>query len=212
MAITKCEKGHFYDNAKYDSCPYCVTLEHERNRYEDQMRENSVIIPARRPMDDDVTVAMPKKESGDDQVTVSLIQPQEAVHGVSGDDQKTIGIFGSRSGQEYVTGWLVCVKGNEKGRDYRLHNGNNWIGRSYQMDICIVDDPKISRENHATIVFEPRSSKFFLTAGKGTITTCNGEMVTKAVELKSRDCLGLGESEFVFIPFCKEGQTWEKED
>lgn len=197
MAITKCEKGHFFDNAKYHTCPYCVTLEHERNRYEDRLRES-------------VTIAMPVS---DDNVTLSL-NMQETGHqeGPAGDDQKTIGIFGNRTGQAYVTGWLVCVKGKEKGRDYRLRMGNNWIGRSYQMDICIADDAAISREQHASIVYEPKACKFFLTPGKGNVTVCNGEAVTRAVELKSGDCLELGESEFVFIPFCKEGRTWEKED
>lgn len=195
MAIVKCENGHFFDNNKYASCPYCVKLENERNRYEEQIR-------------DQVTMMMPKGEHEEqpDAVTVGLYET------LPGDDQRTVGVFGRQSGKDFVTGWLVCTKGSEKGRDYRIYNGNNWIGRGYQMDICIVDDPSISRERHAVLVYDHKSNKFFLSPGSGTITMVNQEILTKAKELKSRDRITLGESEFTFIPFCVEGETWEREE
>ena len=34
----------------------------------------------------------------------------------------------------------------------------------------------------------------------------------KAKELKSRDRITLGKSEFTFVPFCVEGETWEREE
>lgn len=201
MAIVKCKNGHFFDNNKYASCPYCVKLENERNRYEEQMR-------------DQITVMMPKREFTEnpeyrlqsEDVTVGLYETP------AGDDQKTIGAFGKQSGRNFVTGWLVCTKGRERGRDYRIYNGNNWIGRGYQMDICIVDDPAISRERHAVLIYDHKSNKFFLSPGSGTITMINHEMLVKAKELKSRDRITLGESEFTFVPFCTEGETWEKEE
>lgn len=192
MAITRCGNGHFFDNAKYQECPYCVSLAKERNRYEDQLRES-------------VTIAMPKQEPVQE-VNVGVYVPPK------GDDEKTIGIFAKKSGGDCVTGWLVCVKGKERGRDYRLHNGNNWIGRGYQMDVCVVEDPSISRENHANIVYDYRSGKFFLAPGNGMTVYLNGEAILKAGELKARDRIGIGESEFSFVPFCGEGFVWEEEE
>lgn len=192
MSIIKCENGHFFDNSKYSQCPYCSSQEYERNRYEDQIRER-------------VTIAIPKREQ-EESVTIGLYEAPKS------DDQKTIGIFARQSGTDYVTGWLVCIQGKEKGRDYRLHNGNNWIGRSLGMDVCIVDDPGISRENHATIVYDHRSNRFFLVPGSGTLTRLNGELLVKAKELKKRDEILLGESTFAFIPFCEEGHVWKKEE
>ena len=192
MSIIKCENGHFFDNGKYAKCPYCSTQREERNRYEEQIREH-------------VTVAIPRREV-EESVTIGLYEAQKA------DDQKTVGLFARQSGKDFVTGWLVCTEGKEKGRDYRLHNGNNWIGRSFRMDVCVVDDSLISRENHATIVYDYRSNRFFLTPGKGTVTRVNGETLVKARELKKRDEIALGESKFVFIPFCEEGCSWGKND
>lgn len=192
MAIVKCENGHFFDNGKYEHCPYCLKLEHERNRYEEQIR-------------DSVTIAMPRQESPQE-VTMPLHEP------VKGDDQKTVGIFSKQTGTDMVTGWLVCVRGREKGRDYRLHNGNNRIGRSYHMDVCVVEDPGISRESHATVVYDYKSNKFFLMPGNGTITMCNDQPVLRAVELKAKDRITLGESEFCFVPFCGEEYVWGREE
>lgn len=192
MSIIKCENGHFFDNAKHAQCPYCISMQNERNRYEEQMR-------------DSVTIAIPKRESTEDVVIGMAETPV-------GDDQKTVGIFARQSGSDFVTGWLVCITGREKGRDYRLHNGMNRVGRGYQMDICVVDDELISRENHATVVYDYKSNKFYLTPGNGTVTRLNGEVLVRAAELKSRDKIAMGESEFVFIPFCGEEHSWVKEN
>lgn len=51
------------------------------------------------------------------------------------DYGRTIGYYSPVRGNDYVTGWLVCVKGPEKGRDYRLHHGFNRLGRSMDMDV-----------------------------------------------------------------------------
>lgn len=192
MAITKCVNGHFFDNGKYAECPYCVKLQHERNRYEDQIRES-------------VTIAMPVRKQ-EESVTIGMYEAQK------GDDEKTIGIFAKQTGKDCVTGWLVCIRGKERGRDYRLHNGNNWIGRGYHMDVCVVEDPSVSRENHANIVYDYKSNKFFLAPGNGNTTILNGEAVLRPRELKERDRITLGESDFVFVPFCKEGDVWEQEN
>ncbi len=192
MSIVKCKNGHFFDNNKYASCPYCVKLENERNRYEEQM---TMMLPERSP-------DMETSKS----VTVGLYEP------VMQDDQKTVGVFGKQSGRNFVTGWLVCTKGRERGRDYRIYNGNNWIGRGYQMDICIADDPAISRDRHAVLIYDHKSNKFFLSPGSGTVTMINHEMLVRAKEIRSRDKITLGDSEFTFIPFCVEGETWKREE
>ena len=33
-----------------------------------------------------------------------------------------------------VVEWLVCIDGPEKGRDYRIRSGNNYIGRSQDIE------------------------------------------------------------------------------
>ena len=50
-----------------------------------------------------------------------------------------------------VVTWLVCIDGPSKGRDYRIHSQNNFIGRSRSMDICIEGDNTISSERSAVL-------------------------------------------------------------
>jgi len=122
-------------------------------------------------------------------------------------DEKTLGIFKKRD-LDPVAGWLVCVAGPEKGRDYRLHSGRNFLGRAPQMDISVADDHTISREHHCSVVYEPKSCVFLLVPGSAS-TYLNGSAINDASELVSGDTFGAGSSEFVFIPFCEEGRKWE---
>ena len=42
------------------------------------------------------------------------------------DDQVTMSFYTGPKGVSCVTGWLVCVEGPERGRDYRITHGMNW--------------------------------------------------------------------------------------
>jgi hypothetical protein len=129
------------------------------------------------------------------------------------DDGYTIAPVRRKMGVDPVVGWLVCVEGIEKGRDYRLHSEKNWIGRSENMDIT-VKDPTISRENHAAIVYDPRKETFDIRPGevRGMIYVNGGEVV-KSLDLAPYDKIELGESKFLFIPFVSGHFNWgEKPD
>lgn len=195
MAIVKCTHGHYHDNAKFAECPYCKKVEDEKNRFTDRLRDSVTVSMTARDI-------RPEAES----VTIGLHEP------VKGDEQKTVGIFSKNKGNGFVTGWLVCIEGREKGRDYRLQSGFNRIGRSFQMDVCIMDDAGISRDSHASIVYDYKSMNFYLIPGSGTISLLNDKIVTESIALSPRDIISMGESRFEFIPFCKEGHIWEKEN
>lgn len=184
MAIIRCEKGHFYDNSKADSCPYCAakgqTLEQR-------------------------TVSL-----GEDGEKSNTVWMETEVH-VSGDDQKTVGLNSPVRGNDYVTGWIVCTEGPEKGRDYRLHSGNNRIGRSSHLDVCIFTDPEISRDCHCNIVYEPIENKFYLVPEAGGLTYIGDQMLQEMKVLENGDCFAIGGSSFEFVKFCREGRTWKKE-
>lgn len=108
-----------------------------------------------------------------------------------------------------VAGWLVCIDGPEKGKDYRIHEENNYIGRSSQMDISIPSDTTISRENHAIIAYDVRDRMFFFAPSRGaSIVRHNGRAVLSTVELKSGDRVEIGKCTFLFVPLCGENFQW----
>ena len=107
-----------------------------------------------------------------------------------------------------VVGWLVCVEGAEKGRDYRICSGRNYIGRAANNDICVAEDSSISRERHFSIVYDPRSRNYFALPGDSYTLQVNGEVRTKTYQLSDGDVITCGESKLCFISFCKEGRDW----
>lgn len=197
MAVVRCGQGHYYDDEKFSRCPHCGIF------------KNLKLDDGPETENDGKTVAYPSQplSSGPLCQTVDL----ESVNNLPADDQKTVGYYSAQRGNEYVTGWLVCVKGAEKGRDYRLHHGFNRIGRSYGMSVCIVDDIHISRETHCAIVYDDRSNSFSLVPSGGNLVYMGGNTITSPVGLSTGDVIGIGDSEFEFIAFCREGRAWEKE-
>jgi len=115
------------------------------------------------------------------------------------------------SEQPPVTGWLVCIQGAQRGSDFRLHSGKNFLGRSPSMDIVLADDKTVSRDKHCSVVYDPKGNHFYLAPEKGNIVLRNGNMVERAEILQERDTLQLGETILQFIPFCQEDITWEEE-
>lgn len=126
------------------------------------------------------------------------------------DDDRTIAFWKETDDREYVTGWLVCIDGPEKGRDFRIHYGFNRIGRSYNMDICIEDDLQITRDNHSSIVYDRESNSFSVLPSTGSITYLNNTMLLKAEQLKSGDRIRIGKSTFEFVAFCNGEKQWKE--
>lgn len=186
--LTRCENGHYYDAEKHHSCPFCGVQN----------------------LDLDIQKTMAKRShasSGEPGVT-------KPVGGrAPGDEEgKTVGIFKKKIGFDPVVGWLVVVKGPDKGRDFRITSERNFIGRSERMDIPISGDPTVSRENHAIVSFNPKNSVFRLFPGdsKGLVYLNDDELIAPE-QLKPYDKIELGETELLFVPFCGEKFLWKKE-
>jgi len=112
-----------------------------------------------------------------------------------------------------VTGWLVCIEGACKGRDYRIRTEKNFIGRSDGMDIQVLGDNQIAKKNHAIIVYDPKKRKALLLPGDSRgLVYYNDEAIYAPVELSPYDTLELGKSKFLFIPLCGENFEWPELD
>lgn len=204
--IKRCSNGHWYDTTTNRTCPHC-----KRDGEKLSIRLNDV-------EEDDHTISI--AEAG-----MSLGQELDAIIGNRGnsslprtqteamdDGDKTIsfGFFGETIVQP-VAGWLVCVSGSDKGRDYRLHSGKNFVGRGTQMDIILADDRQISRSKHCSFTYDPKGNAFYLSAEDGNLVYLNEEIVTQPQKLKESDQVTVGETTLMFVPFCKEGREWEKD-
>lgn len=184
MKLIRCERGHYYDSQQHSRCPSCGVSGLDAGNSDAQMQA----APA------DVMVTQVRGQTGtaDVGVTVAMVR-------------KKIGI-------DPVVGWLVCIEGPEKGRDYRIRSERNGIGRGADMAICINGDEAISRENHAYISFNPRKASFRIAPGDGRgMTYLNGEEVDVPMPLQAYDRIELGQTHLLFVPLCGEKFNWESQ-
>ena len=114
-----------------------------------------------------------------------------------------------------VVGWIVCVVGPSKGKDYRILPEKNFVGRSPDMDIRVLGDNTVSLRNHAIIMFDPEKNHTVILPGdaQGLVYKLNDEeawdVVIGAKELASGDRLKIGSSEFIFVAFCGDNDGFK---
>ncbi|MFA7620826.1 MAG: FHA domain-containing protein [Aminobacteriaceae bacterium] len=192
MAIKRCPNGHFYDPDVNSSCPWCAVPSDGEER-------------TRR-----INLGTARAVSEDSGSTIKLPQMGESSSKSAIEEGHTVAVVKRKIGIDPVVGWFVCIKGPDRGRDYRIRSEKNSIGRADSMDVCISGDDTISRVDHAFVVYDPKKRSFRIQAGlsRGLIYL-NGEEVTASETLSAYDRVEMGRSEFLFIPLCGEHFQWE---
>ncbi|MEY4718907.1 MAG: hypothetical protein RL563_1525, partial [Pseudomonadota bacterium] len=107
MKLIRCEHGHYYDTQQHSRCPSCGA--------------KSVVN----------TLAQLKSAESESSVGITQVRGQA----VSGDVGVTVAMVRKTMGFDPVVGWLVCVQGPERGRDYRIRSERNGIGRGADMAV-----------------------------------------------------------------------------
>lgn len=214
MEMKKCPNGHYYDASVHADCPYCqnaagsgVTLPLDGFGGSDGSMTMPLGVGGGA---DGGSMTMPLNGAGpmagDDDRTVPL---QQAINQADPDEGRTVALIQEDKGIDPVVGWLVCVEGKEKGRDYRIHADNNFIGRSDRMDICVRGDETISRENHAIISYDMVDNTFYFSPGDGrAIVRLNDKALFQTAKIHVNDKITIGKTSFLFVPFCSEGFQW----
>lgn len=182
--MIRCSEGHFYDPSKHLACPWCA-------------------LPAGTETSPERTRAVRPPD---------LPPPPSAyVGGAPPNVTRRVGQAPSAGPKapEPVVGWLVCVDGPDRGRDFRLHAEKNFIGRAELMDVFIPSDDTVSRERHGIVVFDPKKQVFWVLPGEASgLVYLNGEAVHSPTAMKSDDILEIGETKLVLIPFCGDKYNW----
>lgn len=191
MAIQECANGHLYDTDQYASCPYC------------QGNANRINFGG-------PEIGKTVGTGAGDTVGATTAPASYAKQPDKSDTGKTVGVFQKKMNLEPVVGWLMCIEGPEKGKDFRIYGRNNTVGRSEKMDICIAKDQTISRENHARIAYDAKHNTFYLIPAESTNTIyLNDEPVYVPTKLTDYDLVEFGECKLCFVSFCNEHFTWQ---
>lgn len=111
-----------------------------------------------------------------------------------------------------TVGWLVCIDGTMLGESFVLREGDNFIGRAANMDIALIYEPTVSRENHAVITYDSSLNSYILYSLEHQDQTfCNNKKLKSRKSLKNRDTVTFGDCSFLFIAFCNASFRWSTE-
>jgi hypothetical protein len=156
-------------------------------------------------------VYVPGQKGGDVGETVALGGAGEPAQAPA-EEGRTIAYLQPRVGADPVVGWLVVTDGPDRGRDFRLHAGRNFVGRAPEMHVALTNDPYVSRERHAVVVYDPRGNRFRVAPGEATgLVYRNGETVDAPQELAAGDMVEMGQTKLRFVPLCTEDFRWDSE-
>lgn len=197
MKLTRCDNGHIYNGAVHKECPYCTTGGNKdinmsgANDFTSEMKGNTAAAPA-------------EKRSG------GAAPSNNVMDSIEPDSDKTVAYWVGNMDIDPTVGWLVCVYGQDKGKDFKIRSEKNFIGRNEEMDICIKGDKSVSRRNHCIISYNPKQRNFMIIPGDGTgIVYVQNEAIYSPRTLESFDSIEIGESKFVFVPLCGEHFDWK---
>lgn len=106
-------------------------------------------------------------------------------------------------------GWLIRLDEPERGREYRILAGYNFLGSDAAADICISGDPGISPQRAAVLGYDAQMSLFsFGPCGGHLPVRVNGTMILDAVILNAYDVLTVGDTRLLFLPLCGKQFNW----
>lgn len=241
MAIKVCPNGHRYDTDTNRTCPYCNSAQSESNFNWSEMdlSASSKTEPIggfgggfgggdggysgkTEPINtygDDF--GNRNRGGGADFIgaTVPVDISGQSIGGGTARRQTEDDTAPAYNQAEYqhqpVVGWLVCIEGPDKGKDFCLHGAKSTVGRRKDSSV-ILADPKISREGFpALIVYDDRKShKFYLASGDAAShnnVELGGNMLLGQSVINPYDEIRIEDTVLVFVPFCGDEFYW-KED
>lgn len=197
--MRRCDNGHYFDADRHPMCPFCGPELSE-------MGETYAVVPQRPGGSQD--------ESAPSESSLPSIRPSTTPSHSSAPLQKETVAYWGHADFDPIVGWLVCVDGTGKGKDYRVRRGNNTIGRDRSMDI-VLDDPGVARRRQAIIAYDKRTNTFMIKEGESRgLVYLNSVPVAGSQPLAPWDRLEFGESstQYLFVPFVGEQFQWKVDE
>lgn len=209
MKLVRCNKGHYYDGDKFQTCPHCqsetgddnLTVALSSGAAESSAANVTQMQEAEAPKE--ITPTMSIKDAVNLNETVTTADDE--------DDVKTVRLGSMNKEQdEPVVGWLVGLNGEVYGKSFVVKTGKNFIGRGADMDIVIKGDNAVSREKHAILIFEPKAKVFIAQPGESReLFYINDEVVLNNVQMKKNDVICLGNTKLMLIPCVDDAFNWD---
>ena len=224
MNIRRCEYGHFYDGDEHgDACPFCAQVKGaQAEKDPEPPADNGAEAKAEAGAGTEPEPAVTPATAGE---PASTAEPEpESEPSVEPEPEPEPASFspspaaapapatepvGTPLDPGLVVGWLVCVSGPARGRSFELHVGRNFIGRAATSDVALPEDAAVARERQASVIFDPRTARFSVTANETReLTYVNDELVYDHCDLTANDVLLVGSTRLMLVPLCGSSFVW----
>lgn len=220
MAIKVCPNGHHYNTDDNPTCPYCDRANNGSDFEWSEMDISSTAVSKTAPIGSNLNSnwngkTEPITPHGESYFgeTVPIINERKTK-----DVQDSYPTQPSWNNTEYqhqpVVGWLVCIEGPDKGKDFCLHGAKSTIGRRKDSSV-VLNDPRISRNGFpALVVYDDRKThKFYLASGDAASENnveLDGNMLLGQSIIKPYDEIRIENTVLVFVPFCGDEFFWKE--
>lgn len=118
------------------------------------------------------------------------------------DDEATVPILDS---DLPVEGWLVCVSGSLRGKDFSLREEVSSAGSAPGCDIQLAGQ----RAREFLIIFDPKHLEFYVSPENGAEISLDGKRIRSPQKITAGSIISAGYLRFEFVPFCRGGHAWE---
>ena len=205
MAITNCPNGHYYDDALFSECPYCRKTGQQSDRFGSTefagaMFGTNPVAPA------------PNRKTRIVNSEISSAGSQPKLSNGSGPKTQMYYDIDKYSA-EPPAGWLVCVSGPDKGKDFCVNTEKTLIGRSGSNNYKVeLTDEKISRNSAVAVVaYLPDTHTFVVSPvpGGNLLVRINNAGIQGPYALNDNDIIKIGDTVLVFISFCNQNFDWD---
>ncbi len=119
-------------------------------------------------------------------------------------------------------GWLLALRGPNKGGSYEIYPGRNTVGRDRGCVVCLTADRAVSG-TQCIISYDHNSKRYFVSCADAStaLTQLNGELLLSPNLLKHGDVLTLSEDGKMpdgkiipgtvlrFVPACDANFSWD---
>ena len=114
----------------------------------------------------------------------------------------------------FPAGWIVVKDGPGKGAAFALMQGISQIGRGLDQTVSLdFGDMAISRQNHASVAYDPVTHRFHVGhGGKSNLVRLNGKPLLTTEVLSDGDEIQLGETTLMLKVLCTPAFNWSSAD
>ena len=221
MPMIQCEAGlHFYNQEQFDKCPSCFdvkaknTGDKKNNHPPASGNSPKTALIQNESMKNDSPQQVPTVRTEELRRDTAPLTPDKTVLTERSKTRTiTSGDTTTTNTDLPVVGWVIITEGAGKGKDFRLIQGENKIGRNKTMEVCLdfgnQSDDTVSRDSHAVIIYDNHENIFYIERGNSrNLPRVNGSSVRRDLDLQSGDTIEIGNTTLRFQALCGEQFQW----